>query len=696
MSRVYHIFLILALHLLMVSCSKTSDVGNEAKSFRNVKIAIVLTQDSYDRWSRIMELARKNISDATDIMPVFEFYDEANYDIMTLAYQLARDESINCVIGCEDNDNTEILAYQMSRLKQPKPMFTFNTSQEIIRKYSRMGFMWGLSESDITISEVLLAQIAQNIAANTDVALLANSASSGQTFVDWFAFQATELGLTPVKILTYSNISEIAPLLEELSVLSCPIVCVPSTAEEAAEMAMHTHNGYYSNAAFSNKTLQILKRKDSTRQFYMCGITPVADPHSGFHDVYTARYGQTPIFGEAELYDAIMITCLAYAISTEFDMSLNSAVYQLLETEGKHMGGWTCDAIKWSYEQIVGEHTIPTISGASGDLSFTPDNHSIINYSTYAVQYLGDFNFYQTDYISRGEDGISSSIYGAWIWNKIYEQEFDETQEESDLQPCEGSKAVLVAASKGWDNYRHQADILAYYQLLKRNDFSDDDIILIMADDIANDSHNPYPGQVIRDKKSLENLYEDVVIDYKLDQITPYDLKNILLSRASEKLPVVLNSDSSHNLLFVWSGHGIPGTLVWDKNQQTLNGEYLAGIFNEMYTEGKYRKLFGIIEACYSGSVATACEGTPQLLLMTAANEYETSKAESYATAWQTYLTNSFTSAVIGTIQNIDSKTIPIRDLYSEAFMKTMGSHVTLYNIEAFGNVFFNYVNEYL
>jgi hypothetical protein len=143
---------------------------------------------------------------------------------------------------------------------------------------------------------------------------------------------------------------------------------------------MHTHNGYYSNAAFSNKTLQILKKMDSTRQFYMCGITPVADPHSGFHDVYTARYGQTPIFGEAELYDAIMISCLAYAISTEFNISLNSAVYQLLETEGKHMGGWTCDAIRWSYEQIVGEHTIPTISGASGDLSFTPDIHSIINY----------------------------------------------------------------------------------------------------------------------------------------------------------------------------------------------------------------------------------------------------------------------------------------------------------------------------
>ena len=116
-------------------------------------------------------------------------------DSQVLDYNLANDESIASVIGCENETNTEILAYQMSRLKHLKPMFTFNTSQEVIRKYARMGFMWGFSESDITQSEILLAQIATDLK-NREVALIASNSSYGQTFVDWFAFQTTELGLT--------------------------------------------------------------------------------------------------------------------------------------------------------------------------------------------------------------------------------------------------------------------------------------------------------------------------------------------------------------------------------------------------------------------------------------------------------------------------------------------------------------------
>lgn len=695
MNRVYHIFLIVAIHLLMAGCSKSSFESGETKEFRNVKIAVVLSQSSHDRWSRIMELARKNISQATDICPIYEFYDEDSHDIMTLAYQLARDESVACIIGCEDDENTDILAYQLSRLKQPKPMFTFNTSQELIRKYARMGFMWGLSESDITLSEVILAQIAQDIT-NTNVALIANKSSSGQTFVDWFAFQATELGLTPCRIATYDHISEIAPILMELSDLNCPIVCAPRTPEEAAEMIMNTNYGYYSKVAFSDKTLEILRKYAGDEHLTVCGITPVSDPHSGFQDVYTARYGVTPIFGEAQLYDAIMTTCLAYAVAAEFDVSLNKAVSKLLEADGRHMGEWTCDAIQRSYEQIVNEHTIPAITGAIGDLPFSPDKHTIINYSTYAVQYLSDFKYYQTDYISRGEDGTSSSIYGAWIWNKIYDQEFDYTLEDEEIVECKGNKAVLIATSKGWDNYRHQADILAYYQLLKKKGYSDDDIVLIMADDIANNTRNPYPGQVIRDRIGLKNLYNDVVIDYHLDRLTPQDLKSILLGKSSDKLPVVLDSERSHNVLFIWSGHGIPGTMVWNENRQTINGTFLSELFNEMYAEGKYRRLFGIIETCYAGSVAKSCTGIPALLLMTAANEYETSKAESYDSLWGTYLTNSFTSAVLNTIETKPDTWISIRDLYYETFTKTMGSHVTLYNTECFGNMYFNYVNEFI
>ena len=80
---------------------------------------------------------------------------------------------------------------------------------------------------------------------------------------------------------------------------------------------------------------------------------------------------------------------------------------------------------------------------------------------------------------------------------------------------------------------------------------------------------------------------------------------------------------------------------------------------------------------------------------MTAANDKETSKAELYTPLWDTYLTNSFTQATLQTIQNMVYDDLSIRDLYSETFSNTMGSHGTLYNMENFGNVFFNYVDDY-
>ena len=337
---------------------------------------------------------------------------------------------------------------------------------------------------------------------------------------------------------------------------------------------------------------------------------------------------------------------------------------------------------------------MPAISGAIGKFTFSPEQHTIINYSTYAVQYLNDYKFFQTDFVSRGGN-VGSSEHGAWLWNKVFDQDFDILQEDANLKPCEGNKAVLVAASSGWGNYRHQADILAYYQLLKKNHFTDDDIILIMADDLAYDEKNPYPGQIFGDNKKQVNLYTDVKVDYKLDQITPFDLKNILLGKSSEKLPVVLDADEHDNVLLLWSGHGSPGALDWNKNQKTINGNFMAGLFKEMHSAGKYRKLFGMIEACYAGSVATKCVGVPNLLLMTASNEQETSKAELYDSLWKTYLTNSFTLAALKALQGKNSNSLSIRDLYSETFSQTMGSHVTLYNTENFGNVFFNFVNDY-
>jgi hypothetical protein len=64
--------------------------------------------------------------------------------------------------------------------------------------------------------------------------------------------------------------------------------------------------------------------------------------------------------------------------------------------------------------------------------------------------------------------------------------------------------AVLVAASPGPDSARHQADVLAQYQLLRANGVADDRIVLLTAE--------PVPD-VVRDAVGGPNLAEHVTVD---------------------------------------------------------------------------------------------------------------------------------------------------------------------------------------
>lgn len=680
-----------------MGCSEKTFDSSTGKT--EIKIAILLPGESQDRWERIMDLAQKNISEATDIKPVFDFYDEDSVDdILSLAYELANDESVVSVIGCEDESNTDMLAYQMSRLKKKKPMFTFNTSQNVIRKYSTKGFMWGLSESDITQSEVLLAYIASLNHEHKNIALIANKGSYGQTFIDWFAFQAEELELNPIKLYSYEDPAEIKDYMADLYEIDplCHLIFVPNSEEETLEMVKLSNNyllfnTYFSHKAFSNESIKTIKENIQDTHVYMMGTSMVANPSSGFQSIYEMRYNESPINGEAQLYDAIMISSLAYAVSKEFDISVNDAVSSILRKSDKDYGAWTKQGIEKAYETIVKSHEIPAISGALGILSFIPDSHSIIQYSTYAINYLKNFELKPIDFISRDSGTNTSSITGAWHWNKLFNQTFNEDQEDRQYPARRGNKAIIIAGSSGWDNYRHQADALAFYQLLKRREFSDEDIILIMADDLANNPKNPYPGEVVR-VVGEENLYKNLQIDYKLDELSPDDLRAIFMSERSEKLPAVLDSDDGDNILLFWSGHGLPGILNWGDDERSINDDFFSGLMREMQENDKFRKMFVIIEACYSGGVARACEGIPGLLLMTAANHMETSKAEGYDSDRNTYLTNTFTSSVLNCITNSSPS---ISQLYQDAFKLTMGSHVTIYNLNNYGNAYTNYCSEF-
>lgn len=56
--------------------------------------------------------------------------------------------------------------------------------------------------------------------------------------------------------------------------------------------------------------------------------------------------------------------------------------------------------------------------------------------------------------------------------------------------------AIVVAGSRGYGNYRHQADMCHAFQVLKANGLDPDDIITFIFGDIAFDRRNKYRGKL--------------------------------------------------------------------------------------------------------------------------------------------------------------------------------------------------------
>lgn len=89
-----------------------------------------------------------------------------------------------------------------------------------------------------------------------------------------------------------------------------------------------------------------------------------------------------------------------------------------------------------------------------------------------------------------------------------------------------------------------------------------------------------------------------------------------------------------------------------------------------------------------------ACTGISGVLVMTASNEFEPSKADMKDPDMGIWLSNGFTRTFMNAIGS--SPDIFIRDLYYKVAKGTVGSHVTVYNAENFGNLYRASINEFI
>ena len=694
---------LLCLVTLFSGCNDDDTLKNvDNRVWKEHTVAVVLPMgNGLDaHWKRTLEWVSTNMERAFSnqeegIRLNYEWYDESTSDIKKLARELAEREDIEAVIGGLYSVNAEIMAPIF--IKKEKAFFTLATTGELVRAYSD-GSLWAMTETDITQCEVLLSKAAFYGAES--VALLANGEDVyGKTFINWFAFQAKELGLEVKGTFTYTSTTLSESSLKAAASEADYVLCIPSEVEDIRPMleAFHQHalqNGKAPSTLFSDTAYGSDVINEAG---YLCegleGITFGADPESGFDVSYKVFFNEAPTLSEAQVYDAAML--LGYAFwyqHLNVDVGLNEAIRQVVDGKEHHWGSWMEEDMRLVIDALAqGKH--PDVRGASGTLDFDSKVYTNVLNTTYYNFKIYNGQYIILDYNSSDGGKRTDATLASWNWKKGHMQEFDEPLTDLVYPELNDKWALLVAGSSGWKNYRHQADVLAMYQLLKSRGYGDERIILIMEDDIAFHSSNPQQG-IIQVGIGGENLYQQVEVDYLLSDLNPEDIKAILLGQESEKLPHVIHSTSKDNVLVFWSGHGLSKQLCWNENDTGFTYNLAKETFEEMNEARTYRKSLWLVETCYSGSVLQACEGMPGILAITAANANETSKADIFNRDLGVWMSNRFTYTLRDEI--IKNASISLRELYYKLFINTVGSHVMLYNEDAYGNIIINTFEEFL
>ncbi|XP_065857984.1 vacuolar-processing enzyme [Euphorbia lathyris] len=222
--------------------------------------------------------------------------------------------------------------------------------------------------------------------------------------------------------------------------------------------------------------------------------------------------------------------------------------------------------------------------------------------------------------------------------------------------------AVLVAGSNGYGNYRHQADICHAYQLLRKGGLKEENIIVFMYDDIANNELNPRPGVIINSPNG-DDVYAGVPKDYTGEHVTAKNLYAVLLGNKTALTGgsgKVVNSKPNDRIFLYYSDHGGPGVLGMP-NLPFLYAMDFIEVLKKKHKAGGYREMVIYVEACESGSIFEGIMPKDMNIYVTTASNAQESSFGTYCPGMEPAPPSEFITC--------------LGDLYSVAWMEDSETH---------------------
>ncbi len=767
-SKKYLLWLLAAAIIIPTGCRTEDDtiVYKDSRRWVEKTVAVVAPLNDPIMKARLERTAEWMLSslhnaqlhDTLCIDLKLEWYDEYGNDLKALGEQLADREDLMAVIGPFDSDNVEQLAPYCQQTKKPLILPTA-TSETVIRRFAitstgsgQQPFLWSLTETDVSLAEVMLSMYAANIQRDETYAKFSDYSALftpddkfGQTFFEWGPFSAAELGigfkyneqysnpetLTQKMKAYYEDIKETFPsiTIPAFVVVEKP-ACLPEISKiqyqrfgidiverlkeyeaEGEDISVFGESEYHYLVSSISPVFFVLSNLtderiaafdiyDRTIIDLFEGFSPYADPMTGFEMSYEARYKTKPTFAECKFYDALLLAAFAanYMEHHQEVENLNDAIIAITTTDNLLSGyAWSETGMEL-YLSALEQGQLIGFKGASGPVQFDSQCYTAALNTTYVNWVIKNSCVHHQGYYSRAGNAQTGKALASWNWlvenaEEKFDKQYSDATAHITYPTLTEQYAVLVQGSNGWSNYRHEADVLSIYQMLKANGYDDDHIILVSADDCAYAAENSDKGAV-RTDPSGKNLRQGAVIDYHNADLTPQDIVNILKGEKTDRTPVVLPKDEGQNVLFFWSGHGrckaVNGAneMAWRDLSagQGMTADLLAETLQSMADAHQFRQMLICLEPCYSANMGQALEGIPGVLAICSAGPYEQSFADSWSNELGVWMCDRFSRNLIGHATEYPNGTY--RDLYLYCAQHTLGSHVGIYNYTHFGNLY--------
>ena len=654
--------------------------------------------------------------------------------VVSRAEALANDPTVVAVIGPGGAEEMLAVATVMVRAKKPLVSFT-STSGEVLRAFQGSKYIWRTKLTDTAQVEWLVRE-ARRLGARRP-GLVTSLDAAGSTFFHLFGFLALSEGYTEADIVieTYGDDRPCeAAMAAAYEAGVDRLIAVPNSPEAFTCIveAHAAHRGPLPGAPpelpgslppgtpnlaakvrlvvadvglETNKPLEALGEKAIGVE----GWNAAPAPDSGFSEAWMARFGVGHPNNAAAAYDAVLLLALGLEKAKgEGGEALADGIAAVVAGRGTPVD-WRTPGIQSALRRLrAGED--PNLTGASGALEYNATQGVDLQAGTFAHwRVLPPLQYDRQVTLGPGGDEPPPDLAarpppGSFVAPPTG-QEFTPEADHSRLA------ALLVAGSGTWSNYRHQADALRQYQRLRAAGVPDTDIVMIGADDLAHNAENTRPGEV-RNLPGGPDVYAGAVYDYT-PSVGAEGLGRILLGVDSGRLPTVLHTDAGTNLLIFLAGHGGVNGLGLGANTteagvsgggDVLHPSDLRVALCTLRRENRVRRVLVVIESCYSGAFGDAdyggieagCpDGAPLegVLVVTAATTKESSLAAGYDAALGAWVGDEFALAFSARLDRQDTPSL--LGVYRDTYLDVSGSHVSVYNTAAYGNLDRHFADEF-